>query len=209
MILLSNFCGHNTVSGIRKISKDEKELYSFCDLTDVDNMILSHSSLHRRLEILNVRALIKELGLNIKIHYKARKPICNHGFISITHSDDLAAVIWSKDTEYSVDIEKISSRMIRISKRAFSEKELEFSGTDLFKLTIMWNCKECIYKLANETGLDFRNQLQVMPFSSSENIICNYTDSRNVVKTFSFQYGKILDHTYVWGKQIDNYDIKR
>jgi phosphopantetheinyl transferase len=200
MLLVSNFSGQNSVSGIRKITHDEKELYSYCDLSDVDNMILSHSSLARRLEILNVRALIKELGLKIKIHYKERKPICDEGFISISHSDDLACVIWSRETEYSVDIEKISSRMLRISNRAFSDEELKFAATDLQKLTILWNCKECVYKLANNKGIDFKKQIQVLPFSENEKIICNYSFDTDDKRTYIFDYRQILDHTYVWGK---------
>ncbi|MDD3740947.1 MAG: 4'-phosphopantetheinyl transferase superfamily protein [Bacteroidales bacterium] len=208
MLLVSNFSGQNSVSGIRKITQNEKELYEYCDLSDVDNMILSHSSLGRRLEILNVRALIKELGLNIKIHYKDRKPICDDGFISISHSDDLACVIWSRDTEYSVDIEKISSRMLRISNRAFSDEELSFAGKDLRKMTILWNCKECVYKLANSKGINFKQQIQVLPFSENGKIICNYFCDSNCQKTYKFDYKQVLDHTYVWGKQIIANDTK-
>lgn len=203
MILASNFSDPNSVSGIRKITSDEKFLYSYCDLSDVDNMILSHSSLFRRLEILNVRALIKELGLKLSIHYKDRKPICDKGFISISHSDELACIIWSQDIKYSIDIEKISPRLLRISNRAFSEKELDFAGTDLRKLSILWNCKECVYKLANNSGIIFKEQIQVVPFKENEKIVCNYISSSENVRTFYFEHGQIMDHTYVWGKQIN------
>ncbi|HNQ67884.1 MAG TPA: hypothetical protein PKN32_05875 [Bacteroidales bacterium] len=209
MLLVSNFSGQNSVSGIRKITQDEKELYSYCDLSDVDNMILSHSSLARRLEILNVRALIKELGLNIRIQYKERKPICDEGFISISHSDELAGIIWSRETEYSLDIEKISSRMLRISNRAFSVEEHTFAGADLRKLTILWNCKECVYKLANNKGIDFKKQIQVLPFNENDKIMCDYFYDTNRKRTYVFDYKQILDHTYVWGKQIISNDTKR
>ncbi|HOZ29469.1 MAG TPA: 4'-phosphopantetheinyl transferase superfamily protein [Bacteroidales bacterium] len=209
MILVSNFSNEDSISGIREITKNEIELYSFCNLSDVDNMILSHSSLNRRLEILNVRALIKELRLDIKIHYKERKPICSDGFISITHSDDLAAVIWSRNTEYSIDIERISPRLLRIAKRAFSETELEFALADLIKLSLLWNCKECVYKLANDKGMNFQKQIQVQPFSNIKEILCHYIDNKGNKRIYRFSGGQILDHTYVWGKQIRDYDTER
>jgi len=202
MILLENFSIKPSISGIRKISNDINFLYSFCDLSDVDNMILSHSSsLHRRLEILNVRALIKELGLNLKITYKNRKPICDNGYISISHSDSLAAVIWNPETEYAVDIEEISPRMTRIAYRAFSEKELAFANNDIRLLTILWNCKECVYKIGGNKAVEFREQINVLPFHEGEKIYCELTEN-NKISTFEFESGLILNHSYVWGKQI-------
>jgi len=202
MILVENFCKKPSVSGINNISSDIDSLYSFCDLSDVDNMIISHSaSLHRRLEILNVRALIKELGLDIKITYKNRKPICESGFISISHSDSLVAVIWNPDTEYAVDIEEISPRMTRIAYRAFSEKELAFANNDITKLTLLWNCKECVYKIAGNKAVEFREQINVLPFREGEKIYCELTDN-NIISSFEFESGLISNHSFVWGKQI-------
>jgi len=202
MILLENFSIKPSISGICKISNDIDFLYSFCDLSDVDNMIISHSaSLHRRLEILNVRALIKELGLNLKITYKNRKPICDNGYISISHSDSLAAVIWNPETEYAVDIEEISPRMTRIAYRAFSEKELAFANNDIRLLTILWNCKECVYKIAGNKAVEFREQINVLPFREGEKIYCELTEN-NKISTFEFESGLISNHSYVWGKQI-------
>lgn len=202
MILVENFCKKPSVSGIKNISSDIDSLYSFCDLTDVDNMIISNSSsLHRRLEILNVRALIKELGLKLKITYKNRKPICDNGYISISHSDTLAAVIWNPDTEFAVDIEEISPRMTRIAYRAFSEKELAFADNDITKLTLLWNCKECVYKIAGNKAVEFREQINVLPFREGEKIYCELSENYKI-SIFEFESGLISNHSYVWGKQI-------
>ncbi len=202
MILTENFSSAPSVSGIREITNDIDFLYSYCDLTDVDNMIISQSgSLLRRLEILNVRALIKDLGLNLKITYKNRKPQCDNGFISISHSDTLAAVIWNPDTETAIDIEEISERVTRIAKRAFSLPELEFANNDILKLNLLWNCKECVYKLAEIKGLDFKKQIQVLPFNAEDKIKAELISGGNI-RYFEFEYGKILNHSYVWGKEM-------
>jgi 4'-phosphopantetheinyl transferase len=202
MILFENFCAAPSVSGIRKITDDINFLYNYCDLTDVDNMILSQSgSLSRCLEILNVRALVKELGLNLKISYKHRKPFCDSGFISISHSDTLAAVIWSPDTEISIDIEEISERITRIAKRAFSLPEIEFADNNLLKLNLLWNCKECVYKLAEIKGLDFKKQIRVFPFDAEGKINAELVHDERT-RHFEFEYSEILNHSYVWGREI-------
>lgn len=199
MILLQDFSPKPSISGIRKITDDIEFLYSYCQLTDVDNMILSQSgSLGRRLEILNVRALVKELGLNVNITYKSRKPQCENGFISISHSDSLAAVIWSPDTEIAIDIEEVSSRITRIAKRAFSASELDFAGDDLLKLNLLWNCKESVYKLAEIKGLDFKQQIKVLPFSESGKINAELYHNKQT-RFFKFEYSEILNHSFVWG----------
>jgi hypothetical protein len=202
MILLENFCDKNAISGIRKITNDVNFLYAYCELTDVDNMILSQSgSLYRRLEILNVRALVKELGIKTSISYKHRKPICPNGFISISHSDSLAAIIWSPETEYAIDIEEVSSRITRIAKRAFSDSELEFAGNDLLKLNLLWNCKECVYKLAEIKGLDFKAQIRVFPFVENGKLSAELK-TNDLTRRFEFDYGEISNHSFVWGKEI-------
>ncbi|MCK9256162.1 MAG: 4'-phosphopantetheinyl transferase superfamily protein [Bacteroidales bacterium] len=202
MFELKNFVPGKAVSGIREISKDIKYLYSYCDLTDVDNMLLMQSgSLSRRLEILNTRALIKDCGLNLSITYKNRKPLVENGFISISHSDSLVAFVWNLDFEITIDIEEIGERIKRISKRAFSENELNFANNELIKLNLLWNVKESVYKLANIKGLEFKTQINVLPFTDIENIKAELISS-NKKRNFLFQ-GKILNnHSLVFGREI-------
>ena len=201
MFLLKQiFDNGESLLGIRKIDSDENQLTGYCSLNDVDNVILNDcSSVERRLEILNVRALIKDLGLDLKITYKHRKPIANFGKISISHSDSLVAVIWSKSFEYAIDIEEVAERITRISKRAFSNSELEFAEGNLIKLNLMWNCKESVYKIAENKGLSFKEQIRVHPFADDKKIMCEMI-IENEKSFFEFEYGMLENHTFVYGK---------
>jgi phosphopantetheinyl transferase len=202
-ILLKNFTDAKTVSGIRKITNNEIELRDYCSLSDIDNMILSDaSSLHRRLEFLSVRALIKELKLDISIRYIKRKPIANKGYISITHSDTIAAIIWSPDTEYAIDIEEISDKLNRIKNRAFSDSELLFANNDPAKLGLLWNCKECVFKIIGINAVDFKNTIKVLPFAENEKIHCDFMQNNKKIASFEFNYMVFNEHTLTWGKKI-------
>lgn len=201
MLILENFAGEKTVSGIRKITDNIEFLYSYCNLTDVDNMLISQSgSLGRRLEILNVRALIKECGLDLKITYKQRKPIVQNGFIGISHSDSLAAIVWHPEKEIAIDIEEIGERIMRISRRAFSDSELKFANNDLIKLNLLWNTKECVYKLSGIKGVDFKQQIRVLPFDSIGEIRAELI-SDSVTRSFKFNSSTILNQSLVWGSE--------
>ena len=201
MCVLRNFVQGRAISGIKEISKDLNYLYSYCDLTAVDNMLLMQSgSLARRLEILNTRALIKDCGLKLSIIYKNRKPIVENGFVSISHSDSLVAFVWNPDFEISIDIEEIGERITRIARRAFSEDELKFANDDIVKLNLLWNVKECVYKLAGIKGLEFKTQIHVFPFENIENIEAELITSEGK-RNFLF-HGKILkEHSLVYGSE--------
>jgi hypothetical protein len=203
-IVLRNFSNQNSVSGIWKIAEDELSLSELCDLSDYDkNLLKNISNPSRRIEILATRALFKQLGLNINIEYEDRKPIANKGYISISHSDSLVAIVYHESLATSVDIEEVNNRILRISKRAFSLEELDFAADDLKILTLMWNCKECVYKIVNEKGLAFKTQIKVNPFRINENISCEFFSDK-INRSFEFSYLEILNHTLVWGIDLTN-----
>ena len=198
-LILENFAGNKSVSGIWKIEESEDDLHELCVLTDYDRKLLSDiTSPLRRKEILATRVLINVLGLNIFIEYRDRKPLASNGNISITHSDSLVGIVWHETKKTTIDIEELSSRILRISKRAFSSDEFDFAGNDIKKLTLLWNCKESVYKLVGVSGLEFKTQIKVFPFNDMDKIECHFTKDGNIIK-FTFEQNEILDHTYVWG----------
>ncbi len=204
------------------MEETEEQLRAMCDLTDEDNCRIERCSApKRRIELLSVRALLKAVGINQTIHYDESKPYLDNGYISISHSADIAAIIYNPDHSVGIDIEKISPRIQRIAKRAFSDEEIAAANGDLEKLTILWNCKECVFKLANDEGIDFREMIEVeMPSdflvqdNFNENIIhyplliVNYPLSiinctlkkTGISKLFLLSAMKIEGNTVVWGR---------
>ena len=165
------------------MEETEEQLRAMCDLTDEDNCRIGRCSApKRRIELLSVRALLKAVGIHQTIHYNDRKPYLDNGYISISHSANMAAIIYNPDFPVGIDIEVVAPRIQRIATRAFSESELAVATDDLEKLTVLWNCKECVFKLANDDGIEFREMIEVdMPSDflfqdnfSKENPIVHY-----------------------------------
>lgn len=200
----------NSLVAFWKMEETEEQLRAMCDLTDEDNNFIERCSApKRRIELLSVRALLKAVGIHQTIHYNDRKPYLDKGYISISHSANMAAIIYNPDFPVGIDIEVVAPRIQRIATRAFSETELAEAADDLEKLTILWNCKECVFKLANDEGIEFREMIEVdMPsdFSFQDNFIegksivhCTLKKS-GITKYFSLSAMKIEDNTVVWGR---------
>lgn len=144
------------------MEESEEQLHAMCDLCDEDLCRIDNCKApKRRIELLSVRALLKAVGINQTIHYNDSKPYLDNGYISISHSADIAAIIYNPDYPVGIDIEKISPRIQRIATRAFSDEEIAVANGDLEKLTILWNCKECVFKLADDEGIDFREMISI------------------------------------------------
>lgn len=198
-LVLKNFSSYQSVSGIWEIVEPEDFFLASMTLSKHDfNLLNSINSSARRTEFLATRHLIKELGLNIEIEYKKNgKPTINQGHISISHSDSLVSIIYHPKYNCAIDIEKISDRMLRIAKRAFSEKEISFAENNLKNLTTLWGCKEAIYKIVHEDGISFKNQIQIEPFKQGEKIICNYHNNKKKEQFILYSL-EIMNHILVW-----------
>lgn len=194
-----DFAKENTLSAIWQMKESEEELLKICSLTKYDQELLeSISSMQRRIEILTVRTLLNFLNPNLTITYNDRKPVCNHGCISISHSDTFVAVIWHPTNKTTIDIEHINDKIKRIAKRAFNENELNFAKDNTELLTKIWSCKECVYKLANTLNIDFKKQIFVSEFDENCNIECKlHTNSKEY--TYCFKHTKIQGHVLIWG----------
>ncbi|MBR6067680.1 MAG: 4'-phosphopantetheinyl transferase superfamily protein [Bacteroidales bacterium] len=215
-----------------KMEESEEQLRAMCDLCDEDLCRIDNCKApKRRIELLSVRALLKAVGINQTIHYNDSKPYLDNGYISISHSADIAAIIYNPDYPVGIDIEKISPRIQRIATRAFSDEEIAAANGDLEKLTILWNCKECVFKLADDEGIDFREMISIQlaemspetPSETpperqskgsrngsiievsrglSEGLIDATLTKSGKTRHFSLSSMKIEDNTVVWGHLV-------
>jgi 4'-phosphopantetheinyl transferase EntD len=87
--------------------------------------------------------------------------------ISITHSFDYAAILFSNADELGLDLEKIDARIARVKNKFMNRNELLFAGADdqIKMQTLIWSTKETLYKLYSNKDVDFRQNLHVLPFT--------------------------------------------
>ncbi len=137
---------------------------------------------HRRCEYLSWRAIVyRELGADVQISYNSvgAPIILNRDdiYISVSHCSEYVAVAISS-SPCAVDIESTSRNYDRIASRYLSEEESKISDSSLYR-AVVWCAKETLYKLSDEKGLDFIEDLHIESYS--EDVIVGRIKERQVV----------------------------
>ena len=128
---------------------------------------------HKRLQHLAGRWLLKylfpEFPLELIRIADTRKPFLENEIyhFSISHCGDFAAVIVSEKCRVGVDIEIPTHKVERIKHKFLHKEELELlkhKGMDsIIPLTLMWSCKEAVFKWWSYGNVDFSDQIRLLP----------------------------------------------
>ena len=175
--------------GIWEISESINELKALIKGVKLDQI----KSQKRKLEILAVRALLKEMCGNVKLSYnKFGAPVLdNNNKISISHSKQLVAIILS-ELKSSIDTEMISKRILKIKDKFISKNDnINESQEDL---TIAWSTKECIFKWHQKGNLNFKDDISIKSIDHSTKKI-EVSFDKNL---FILNFLKINNHILVY-----------
>lgn len=160
--------------GIWKIEESASDLLSLLDRKEWYLPFLQkYREEGRRKEWLAVRVLLKTLlGREVRIGYLEHGAPYLPGerlHISITHTRGYAAVLVSEKPFPGIDIEYISERVKKISRRFMSETELGQidPASETVHLLLHWSGKETLFKALQEQEVDFRGDLHIRPFLCS------------------------------------------
>jgi len=86
--------------------------------------------------------------------------LSNNKHISVSHSKNLAGIFIS-DKNCGFDIEKITEKVNRVKHKFVNDAENQRFKDDKETLTLLWCCKETLYKLYNESGIDYQNTFDI------------------------------------------------
>lgn len=158
---------------------DESTRLGIWKIEETEEFFLKHVPLqkeithpHKRLQHLAGRFLLKYLYPDFPVKLikiaDTKKPFLEDEayHFSISHCDDYAAAIVSKTERVGVDVEIPSFKIDRIKNKFLNELEFsilnpEFSIT---QLTLMWCCKEAVYKWWSYGGVDFSEKIRLQPY---------------------------------------------
>ena len=157
---------------IWKIEESENELAKDIVLTShcQKRMMGMKSEMHRK-GFLSIRHLMGEAGyVDADLYYdRVGKPHLNDGkHISITHSNQFTGIIVSDVEEVGIDIEMQRDKILRIAHKFTPIEEYRtIANTEALirKLTVVWGCKESLYKIYAEPGLSFLQHIVIKDFA--------------------------------------------
>ena len=148
----------------------------------------------RKKEILSSISLLNELLPNapISCNIYGAPEIENDNFISISHSKKFAAIIISKN-KVGLDIEQISEKPLKLSSKFIAKNSHNPLSQE--KATLIWACKEAIYKWHQKGGIDFIADIKINPFiiRGEDELIAEFKNQK-----LTLHYKKIDAHFLVY-----------
>lgn len=145
----------------------EPETFFLDSVRDMYN--ISHPQ--KRLQHLAGRYLLRHLDptfpidqLQVSTNGKPYLPQEEYHF-SISHCREYAAAILSKTQPAGIDLEIMSPKLDRLSHKFMNEHEGKFLSSPLLErlewLTLLWSCKEAMFKWYGKGQVDFKRNLLV------------------------------------------------
>lgn len=231
-IYLKKTLKNGATIGVWQIVESEEEMLNLLGAEARDEMeddleeINLNKSQKLRTQQLAVRLLINDLfgqTMHVGHHENGSPYLENDGtHISISHTDNFAAVILHPTEEVGIDIESIKRNFNAVEKRALSEEErddlIEADAEDAeeveernTQLAIYWCAKEAIYKRMDRFQVDFSEDIELEKFNVHDEgeieAVFKYPENEQVVddgeelpneEEFNLEYEVFEDHVMVW-----------
>ena len=171
MSLLINYSDKDKILGIWKMSESLLEIehhpYAYSFISESKQF----KSEKRIKEWLTVRILLHTLlGVEKEIaYYSTGRPyLIDHSYhLSISHTSGYVAILLSEHFEVGIDIEAYSTRVHRLAPRVFSSEEFFYSKEETIYELLIWSAKEVLFKLIDQSNLDFKKHFKIYPFHIS------------------------------------------
>ena len=190
----------NTIVGIWKITETIGELSKLVTLSSKSRELLKKrkGSIHK-LQFLSIRAILIELGYaDDNLSYQDNAPILDDSKkISISHSNLFSCVIIS-DLKVGIDVQETNHKINTIAKKFIGYETSYLDVDDLKRMTIIWNIKESIYKIANIIGLDYKTHLLVVPFNLCDNFTYAWLIYKNLKERYASYFFTIENYSFAY-----------
>lgn len=184
------------------LSFDESEIYK--DILS-DNELAALNSFKnesRKQQYVTSRILVKELLQDPAVELLNDSdgiPFLNGSLksISLSHTNELAAIVIG-NSKQGIDIEKITGKALRISKRFLCDYELSLINASSNKAelaTLFWCIKEAAFKYADIAGATFKTDFIITHCDSDTDTGSAVVNiNTGSVKKISLKYIKIQSH---------------
>jgi len=207
-IIWKKHLGKNGELAIWHINEPAEALYQKLQLNTAEKAFYdSLQSGKRNMHWLGSRVLLRTLldtteYIDCQLDGNNKPYLVNFPYeISISHSNDYAAVIIYKGKAVGIDIERMSDKIERIAKRFLSAQELlTISPSNKIEhLYVCWGIKETLFKLYGKGNLPFIEGIIIDEFTYHENGVVNARiNLPGFQKEYKVEYLKLGEYMLTW-----------
>lgn len=206
MLIRKEYTDTGGVLGIWKMEESRDALLHLFPAhlrPEVEAYINGIRSDSRAIEWLSTRIMLFELlGKEQIIHNREDgSPFLEDGkpYISISHTKNYAAILLHELCRVGVDIEQRSERVKKIAWKFISANEYLDPAQKTIHQLLHWSAKECLFKLMNEQGIDFKKHLYIHPFTPAVKGMITATETKtSQSSTFILHYEVHPDYVLTW-----------
>ncbi|WP_294080633.1 4'-phosphopantetheinyl transferase family protein [Proteiniphilum sp. UBA5384] len=171
--------------------------------SDAIEHIKEMRSERRVIEWLSIRVLLFTLLEKEKtiLNREDGKPYLEDGsyHISISHTRNYAAIYLHKTRPTGIDIEVRSERIKKVAGKFIAEEEYIDPTQKTVHQLLHWSAKESMFKLMEESEIDFRHHLHIHPFTPSIKGIISSTETKtDLNRIFQIHYEVHPDYVLTW-----------
>ena len=173
--------------------------------SDDYQIFLSRKANHMKRQFLASRKLIALVDPDLKVSYKDDIPfLSDNRSISISHSEEMVAILISKESGIGVDVEKINKKVDSIKSKFLNQKEISYLSGDgeTRNLTRAWTAKEAIYKALRKPGIIFSENILLEEFDSEAKSGIGKFISSNQEKIFKLYFYDLDDYCLTISQQV-------
>jgi 4'-phosphopantetheinyl transferase EntD len=178
----------NIEIGIAQVGEFEKT-----NLVHLDTMFLNEiTHLEKQNQFITSRLLAKNIIENQGVIYNGldknqnNAPILPHQnwYISISHTQSYTSFVVDKYNPVGIDIEQ-NNRLVllKLQHKFLSEKEKAFTQNNIDLLTFFWSAKEALYKLYQNRGLIFKDDMHI-DYENKKAILFPNTEKQQIYEIF-------------------------
>lgn len=190
--------------GLWEMNETEQELLALLkDATCYQSDLNQFVSQKRRIEFLTVRVMLEQLLNQDAIigYYPSGKPYLKGSEfkISISHTNGYAAIILHPYCGVAIDIEQRAPKVMRLRSKFMNSSELDAMDiVDPLSYTLIcWSAKETLFKIVDQPGIDFKENLTLSPFRANKPVGCFDAFFIKFVNNCIFEINYKSTHSYV------------
>ena len=170
----------------------------YIGLDEYDSHLLKSKKNHLAKEqFLAVRKTLQLENPSYKIRYdKLGKPSINSDLnISISHSKQLAGIVFSDSVKIGIDIQATDNKILNIRNKFLNDLEKSNIEYDIDYLLNIWTAKESIYKAIGVKGASFSKNIIIDCVSGKEKEGKGYYINGNEKTKFNLKFFYLDNYT--------------